>query len=76
MLDGRAGADRFYGGPGDDRIYGGPGRDRVERDRGCDAVHLRDGERDFAWADADRPPALEVDVGLDRVNIPADCRRR
>ena len=73
VLDGRGGGDVLYGGAGADRLVGGPGRDRVERDPGCDTVLIRDGERDFAWADAERPPGLQSDVGLDRVNIPAEC---
>jgi len=73
-LDGRGGDDRLYGGLGNDVLIGGPGRDRIERDPGCDVVRIRDGQRDFAWADAERPPGLESDIGFDRVNIPGDCR--
>jgi hypothetical protein len=73
VLDGRGGDDVLYGGGGADRLVGGPGRDRVERDPGCDTVLIRDGERDFAWADDDRGPGLQSDLGLDRVNIPGRC---
>ena len=74
VLDGRAGDDLLYGGMGDDRLIGGADGDRIERDPGCDTVLIRDGEPDFAWADFDRPPGLVADVGLDRVNIPGECR--
>lgn len=74
VLDGRGGADRLYGGDGNDRLVGGSGRDVIAPDPGCDVVRIRDGERDVASADYDRPPGLVYDVGFDRVSIPGNCR--
>lgn len=74
VLDGRGGPDRLYGGDGDDRLVGGSGRDVVAADPGCDVVRIRDGERDAASADYERPPGLVYDVGVDRVGIAGNCR--